>query len=222
MIAPAIALGEQTHVTRFDVFGGYSYFSASKIDMSAKGVHLQFGVRPKKWYSLGLDYSNVKGDMTITPGLLPESLQSQLGATLKQLGAAGLLPAGYSLVVPTDVETQTLTVGPQLAYRRWVPITPFIRPSCGLFREHATPKPGDAITRSIVQQLAPEGSKTDWTFFWGFGGGFDVNFGPYFALRIQADYVWTHVYPEILKDGFNTVRFSIGPAINFGKNIVKE
>jgi hypothetical protein len=113
-----------------------------------------------------------------------------------------------------------MTVGPQLAIRRWVPVTMFVRPTTGLIREVAEPMPGDAIAKAIVAELVPEGKKTDWTMFYGVGGGFDINFNPHFALRVQADYVWDHLFPDVLREGRPTIRFSVGPAFNFGPNIV--
>lgn len=220
VLVAVTAWGEQTYVTRYDAFAGYSHFSSPKIDLSANGVHIQLGVRPSKWYSIGFDYSRVSGNLTLTPELLPTDLQSQLRKQFQQLAAIGRLPAGYALVVPTSSTTQTFTLGPQLAIRKWVPITPFIRPSIGLIREVATPNPGDAIARAVVTQLSPEPDKKDWTWFYGAGAGFDINFNPHFALRVQADYVWDHLFPDILREGRPTLRFSVGPAFNFGRNIV--
>lgn len=60
-------------------------------------------------------------------------------------------------------------------------------------------------------QLAPSGKKTDWTKFYGVGGGVDFNLTKHFALRVQADFVRDHLFDDLLKDSRNTVRFSIGP-----------
>jgi hypothetical protein len=38
-------------------------------------------------------------------------------------------------------------------------------------------------------------------------------------LRTQADLVYDHLFNDLLKDGRWTVRFSVGPCFNFGKNI---
>lgn len=213
--------GQQTYVTRFDAFAGYSYFDSPKVDLKEHGVHLQAAVRPSTWYSLGFDYTNVSGDLMLTPGLLVTSVQESLRLQLGRLAAAGQLPPGYALAVVTGSRTQTFAAGPQVAFRRWVPVTPFIRPSIGLIREVATPKPADPIAKAIVAQLAPEGKKIDWTPFYGVGGGVDLNFTRHLALRVQADFVWDHLFPDILREGRKTVRFSIGPAFNFGKNIMK-
>ena len=214
-----LASAEQAYVSRFDAFVGYSYFNSPKISLTENGYHMQIGFRPKRWYSMGFDYSNVNGDLKITPGLLPTALQQQLQGQLALIAAAGQLPAGYQLVVPSDSNTQTFAFGPQVAFRRWSAITPFLRPSLGAIRETATPQPADPIAKGIVAKLAPEGVKRDWQGFYGVGGGIDFNASKHVALRVQVDFVYDHLFNDILKDGRNTVRFSVGPAFNFGKNV---
>lgn len=221
MLLATSAWGQQTYITRYDLFAGYSHFNSSNINLSENGLHMQIGLRPSRWYSIGFDYSNVKGDLSLAPERLTPDLQNQLKLQLGQLAALGLLPAGYTLSVPSSSWTQTFTVGPQLAFRKWVPVTLFVRPSIGLIREVATPHPKDAIATRIVAQLAPSGKKKDWAWFFGGGGGIDFNFNPHFAIRMQADYVYDHLFADILKDGRPTVRVSVGPAFNFGRNIAK-
>ncbi|HXK04138.1 MAG TPA: hypothetical protein VMS37_17165 [Verrucomicrobiae bacterium] len=216
------ALGQQTYVTRFDAFTGYTYLNSPHVGLAENGFHTQFGVRPWTWMSIGFDYSVSQGDLTLTPNLLLPSIQQTLGAVLAQLAAAGKLPPGYSLVVPASSTTQTFAGGPQFAYRHWKPVTLFIRPSCGIIKETATPHPGDPIATLITQQLAPSGEKRDNVIFYGFGGGIDLLFSKHFAARIQADFVHDHLFSDLLTDSRNTVRFSIGPCFNFGKNIVKK
>ena len=182
----------------------------------------KFGVRPKTWYSLGFDYSYSKGDLTLTPDLLPTALQQQLGGQLAGLIGAGLLPKTYTLVVPAHASTQTFAVGPQLSYRHFTHATLFLRPVfAGAIHEVATPQaaPGDFFAASVVQALAPAGKKTDTTWFLGFGGGFDVIFTKHVSLRVQGDLVWNHLFNDLLQDGSFTTRFSVGPAFNFGRNI---
>ena len=55
--------------------------------------------------------------------------------------------------------------------------------------------------------------------FFGFGGGFDLLFGKHFAWRMRAGLVHDHLFNDLLTNGRYTVRFSCGPAFNFGKNI---
>ena len=184
--------------------------------------YAQVRFRPRTWDSVGFDYSLSTGDLTLTPDLLTGSLQQQLGAVLAQLAAGGRLPQGYALVVPTHSVTQTFAVGPQLAFRHWRHWTVFVRPVfAGAIREAATQQPRDPIAAEIAMQLAPTGKKTDIAPFIGFGGGYDILFTKHFALRTQADLEYDHLFNDLLRDGRFTVRFSIGPAFNFGKNIVQ-
>jgi hypothetical protein len=87
-----------------------------------------------------------------------------------------VIPPTYMLALPTHSRTQTFAGGPQLAYRHFSKVTLFIRPELGAIYEVATPQPTDAVARAIVAQLAPSGKKTDWTVFYGFGGGTDLLF----------------------------------------------
>lgn len=221
LLLAAPLFGQQEYVTRYDAYVGYSYLNSSNISLVEHGVQAQFGVRPWTWLSIGADYTHASGDLTLTPNLLLPSIQQTLGAQLGQLAAAGYLPAGYSLVVPASSTTQTFTLGPQLAYRHFTHLTLFFRPTAGGIHEVATPHAGDAIAAGIVAQLAPTGKKSDTTIFYGFGGGFDVLLTNHFAIRTQADLVRDHLFNDLLTDARWTVRFSIGPAFNFGKNIVK-
>ena len=214
-------LGQQSYVSRYDLFTGYTFLNSPKVSMMENGFHLQAGIRPKTWYSLGFDYSITKGDLTLTPSLLPDELQHTLATQLGQLAAVGRLPAGYQLIVGGHSNTQTFTMGPQLAYRHFEKFTFFLRPALGAIREVATPTPNDPIATMVVAGLAPTGKKTDWTYFYGFGGGVDYLFSKHVGLRVQADLVRDHLFNDILKDSRGTVRFSIGPCFNFGRNIVE-
>jgi hypothetical protein len=69
MLAATVS-GQQTYVTRFDLFTGYTYLDSPKVGLSEHGFHTQIGVRPWTWMSLGFDYSVAKGDLSITPNLL--------------------------------------------------------------------------------------------------------------------------------------------------------
>ena len=83
------------------------------------------------------------------------------------------------------------------------------------------PAPRRSLRHFHRAELAPSGKKTDWTGFYGFGGGFDILFSKHFGLRTQADLVYDHLFNDVLKDGRMTVRFSVGPCFNFGGNIAK-
>ena len=220
LLTAPLAFGQQ-YVGRYDVYGGFMYLDSPHINLAERGFHLQAGARPKTWYSLGFDYSISTGHTAFTPNLLTTSLQQQLGSQLQQLAAIGKIPPGYSLVVPIDSTTQTFAAGPQLAYRHWPLVTLYVRPSIGAIQEVATPHALDPIAQFVVAQLAPSGQKTDWTPFYGVGGGVDVNFRKHFGLRFSVDFVHDHLFSDLLRDGRNTVRLGIGPALQFGPNIAK-
>ncbi|MGB7760535.1 MAG: hypothetical protein WBL61_11935 [Bryobacteraceae bacterium] len=212
--------GQQTYVSRFDLFTGYTYLDSPAVSLGENGFHFQAGVRPLTWMSLGFDYSISEGILTLKPNMLLPSLQQELGAELGQLAAAGEIPAGYTLTVPAHSRTQTFAGGPQFSYRHFSAVTLFIRPSAGAIHEYATPRPGDPIAAGIAAQLAPSGYKVDTVVFYGFGGGVDLNLSRHVGLRVQADFVHDHLFSDLLANGRNTVRVSIGPCFNLGKNIV--
>ena len=213
---------QQTYVTQYDFYAGYAFLNSPKIGLFENGFQTQFGYRAKPWLSLGFDYSYTRGDLTITPDLLPTALQQQLGAEIGQLIAAKVIPPTYALTVPAHSVTNSFAVGPQFAYRHFSKVTFFIRPSFGAIREAATPAPGDPIAVSVVAQLAPTGHKVDWQGFYGVGGGVDLIFSKHVGLRVQADQVWDHLFNDLLAQGRWTTRFSIGPCFNFGKNIMED
>jgi len=223
MLLASPCFGQQTYVTRYDAFAGYTFLDSPAISLFENGFHTQFGVRATTWVSFGVDYSISAGNLTLTQNLLTPQLQQQLAAQLAPLVAAGIIPPNYSLVVPTHSRTQTITGGPQLAYRHFKQVTLFIRPSIGLIHELATPQPNpnDPVAVGVVKQLVPSGQKSDNTWFYGFGGGADFIFSKHVALRVQSDLVWDHLFSDLLQNGRWTVRFSVGPCFNFGKNIVK-
>jgi len=215
------ALGQQTYVSRYDLYAGYTFLDSPRVSLFENGFNFQVGVRPKTWYSLGFDYSISEGTLTLTPNLLTTAVQQQLGGLLQELAEAGQLPAGYTLSIPSKSTTQTFSVGPQLAYRHFSKVTLFVRPCVGAIHEIATPQPADPIAKLVVAALAPSGKKIDTTVYYGFGGGVDFLLSKHFALRVQADLVYDHLFSDLLQNGRLTTRFSVGPCFNFGKNIRK-
>lgn len=221
LLTPNCAFAQQDYVGLFDLYNGFTWFDSPSAHLEQRGYHLQAGVNARTWVSLGFDYSVVRGSLTLTPSLLKPSLQAQLGGQLAALAAEGAIPPSYQLAVSTSSTTQTFAAGPQLEYRHFKRVTLFVRPSIGAIYEVATPHPADPIAAAIVQQLAPTGRKTDWEAFYGFGGGFEVNYIRSGSIRLQADFVHNDLFTDIFSKSRNTVRLSIGPAFHFGKNIVK-
>jgi hypothetical protein len=212
---------QQTDIKQYEIYSGFTYFETPDFNLAERGYHLQAGYNARRWLGLGFDYSIVTGHNSLTPNLLTPAYQTQIDELLALLEAEGVIPPTYQLSVPTDSTTYTLAAGPQLVYRHFVPVTFFVRPSIGAIHETATPHPTDPVSTAIIMQIAPSGKKTDWTGFYGFGGGFDWNATPHFGLRVQADLVHNHLFSDLLADGRWTTRASIGPVFHFGKNIAK-
>jgi hypothetical protein len=220
-LLPVLVFAQQMYVTRFDAYAGYAYLNSPSVGLVEHGFETQSGVRVSRWLSMGFDYSISTGSLTLTPDLLTSSLQQTLAAQFAKLVAAGVIPPTYKLAVPTDSLTQTFAGGPQFSYRRFKKVTLFIRPSFGIIHETATPRPVDPVAAGVVMQLAPSGQKSDNTAFYGVGGGIDYNFSKHVSVRLQADMVRDHLFSDLLQNARNTVRFSVGPAFNFGPNIAK-
>lgn len=209
----------QEYVGRYSVYAGYMFLNTPRLNLFQPGYHFEAGMRVSRRLSVGLDYSRGRGDTALTPDLATTELQQQLSSYIDPLKAAGVLPADYVPVLPLNSLTQTFTAGPQFPYRRFNRVTLFIRPAIGLIYEKATGYPTDFITRVLMAQIAPSGKKNDRTMFYGVGGGMALNFSKHFSLLVQADYVHDHLFDDLLKDGRRTLRFSVGPGFQFGKNV---
>ncbi len=215
------AHAQKSYVSRYDVYAGFADIDSPDLGLNEQGFHLQAGINPRRWLSVGGDYSNGNGSQLLTTNLLPTALQAQINAAQAGYIAFGLLPANYHLAVPTDAATQTFAFGPQLAYRHFSKLTLFLRPSLGALRERAVPHPADPFQKVIVAQLAPSGFKLDWTGFYGVGGGGDLALTKHFGLRAQIDVVYNHPFNDILANGRWTYRYSVGPSFHFGRDSTK-
>jgi hypothetical protein len=89
LVAPVSARGQQTYVTRFDAFTGYTFLDSPHVSLFENGFHFQAGVRPTSWYSIGFDYSISAGDLTLTSDLLTTRLQELLGTIVSPVLARG-------------------------------------------------------------------------------------------------------------------------------------
>jgi hypothetical protein len=213
---------QQNYVSRYDLYAGFADIDSPDLGLNEKGFHAQAGVNPKRWLSIGGDYSVATGSEILTTNLLPAALQAQINGAQVQYIALGLLPANYHLAVPTDAATQTFAFGPQLAYRHLSKLTLFLRPSLGALRERAVPHAADAFQKVVVAGLAPAGFKLDWTGFYGVGGGGDLSLSKHIGLRAQMDVVYNHPFNDILANGRWTFRYSIGPSFHFGRDVTSK
>jgi len=220
LILAGAAEAQQTFVSRYDVYTGFTDIYSPELGLNQQGFHTQAGLNMRPWYSMGFDYSVASGSEVLKPDLLPAALQQQIGFAIQEYEAAGVLPTGYRLAIPTDAFTQTFAAGPQVMYRHYTKATFFVRPSLGALRERATPHPTDTFSTGIAQQLAPAGSKLDWTGFYGIGGGGDFAITRHIGIRAQLDAVYNHPFNDILEHGRWTYRYSFGPSFHFGRNIL--
>jgi outer membrane protein with beta-barrel domain len=216
------SFSQQTYVNRFDVFGGYSYFSTPSLNLVQNGFNTEFGYNWKTWLALGFDFSVFNGDNAITPNMLTPALQTTLAQQIAFLQSVGQLPPGYQLRMPTSSTTYTYSAGPQINIRHFKPVTIFVRPALGSLHEVANLHPKDPFASQVALVLAgPSMQKSDTVTFYGVGGGLDFNITTHFGLRTAADYVHYSMFSNTLGSSQNTVRFSIGPTFRFGGNIVK-
>jgi len=224
LLAPRPANGQQSYVSRYNLYAGYTFLDSPHVSLFENGFHTQAGVNATTWLALGFDYSLSQGNLTLTPDLLTPTLQTELAGLLELLG----VPANTPIAIPSNSRTQTFAGGPQFEFRHFKQVTFFVRPSIGAIHELATPQPGsNALYQTIVKAfeqtgtLGANGTKTDSVIFYGGGGGADLNLSKHIGLRVQADVVYDHLFSDTLKDGRTTVRFSVGPTFNIGKNIKK-
>lgn len=209
------AFAQQSYVSRFDTFTGFSYLHSPKINLAGRGFNGEFGVNVNRWLALGADYSIFGGHSTLFPDQLTPALQAALAQQLAEVP----LPPGYVVQVPFDATTYTFSAGPQINYRHFEKVTFFVRPALGLMHESVTAKPADPIQTAIVAGLAPGGVKKDNVVFYGAGGGFDINATRHIGFRVGVDIVHVNLFDGFLASGRNSVRMSIGPTWRWGKNV---
>ncbi len=205
---------QQSYVGRWDAYGGFTRIMQPNINLAEPGFNLQAGIRLTTWLTGGFDYSVGIGQNILDSGMLIPSVQGQLAALME----LGVIPPSYKLAVPVNTRTQSFQVGPDFPIRKFESVTFFVRPNLGAIQIVARPLPGDPIAQAIVAQLVPAGKKTDWTYFYGFGGGMEFNVNHHFAFRLQADFAHDHLFNDLLRAG-NTIRFSVGPAFQWGTNV---
>jgi hypothetical protein len=205
------ALAQQDYVSRYDAFTGFSYLASPKLNLAQRGFNGEYGVNVTRWLALGGDYSIFTGHSSLFPSELAPTIQVQLGNLV--------LPPGYVLSVPFDATTSTYSAGPQINFRKFKPVTIFVRPALGVLHEHVTARPADPIQTAVVAALVPGGSKSDTTIFYGAGVGFDWNATRHVGIRVAADFVHVNLFDGFLKEPRNSVRVSIGPTWRWGRNV---
>jgi hypothetical protein len=221
IVAGTSAYAQQSYVSRYDFYAGFADVESPALGLNQTGFHLQAGINPRPWYSLGADYTNARGSMVLTPNELPSAAQTQLLNEIAELEALHILPPNYALRVPTDAYLQSFAMGPQFNYRHFSRVTLFTHPSLGAFRESAYPHGQDDFALGVVSALTHNtGIKIDWTGFYGGAAGAEFNLTKHIGARAMVDMIYQHPFNDILANGFWTERYSVGLAYHFGPNIL--
>ncbi len=207
------ALGQQEYVGRYDAFSGFSYLASPKLNLEERGWNGELGVNVTRWLALGGDFSVFTGHTSLHATDLNATQQAKLAPFLP------LLPPGFVISVPFDSTTYTFSAGPQINIRKLSAVTFFVRPALGAMHEKVTLKPDNPITMQLVGALVPSTKQSDTEVFYGFGGGFDLNATRHVAIRLASDFVHVNLFTNLLNGGRNSVRFSVGPAFRWGKNV---
>jgi hypothetical protein len=228
------AFAQQAYVGRYDVFAGFSYLDSPDLNLTQRGFNTQIGYNVRRWLALGFDYSIQQGKGTLIPGELKTTYANAVDGLIAE-GKAGLLapygvsqlPANYYAYVPVSATTQTFTGGPQLSTHHFKKFTLFIHPSIGVIQEHINLEPHDAFTTFVAgptgvlvsQGVLTSTHPSDHTYFYGLGGGADFIATKHVHLRADLEFVHVFLFSGLLADSRNSVRLSVGPTFNFGKNV---
>ncbi|MDR3765332.1 MAG: outer membrane beta-barrel protein [Acidobacteriota bacterium] len=221
LMLSACAFAQKDYVGRYDVYTGYTYLGSPDMNLTQRGLNVQAGLNLRRWLAFGVDYSVEFGRGTLTAAKLKPALHQELVTLLGETTA-------NSLAVPFDATTQTFAAGPNIVFHPRKRLAAFVHPSIGAIHENITIDPLDSnyvpIAVGVVTQLEAQGTiKTtkpnDTTYFYGLGGGFEYAATKHVHIRTDIEFVHVFLYESLLANSRNSVRVSIGPTFNFGKNV---
>lgn len=207
---------QQEYVGTYDAYVGYAYLTTPNMNLAQRGFQAQFGYNWKRWAALGIDTSYFGGGSSLTVPQLNNATIAKLAPILPHL------PPGFQVWTPYHANTLTITGGPQLNYRHFKYVTLFIHPDIGAMYQSVQAQPPNPIMGSIVKSLlGPSMSTSQWTAFYGVGGGLDLNVSKHVGIRMQSDWVYTQLFDNLLRNPQYTWRMSASPTFRFGKNVPK-
>lgn len=214
-IVPCFAQ-KQEYVGQYDAYFGFAYMTTPNMNLAQRGWQGQFGYNYRRWLALGFDTSYFGGNSSLGVSQLNNATLGKLAPILP------LLPPGYNIWTPYHANTYTITGGPQLNYRGFKYLTLFIHPDIGAMHQTVKLHPPDPIMGQIVTALVgPSMEVSQWTGFYGVGGGADVNVTKHMHIRLTSDWVYTAFFQDVLKNPQHTWRMSASPTFSFGKNVEK-
>ena len=206
---------KQEYVGQYDAYVGYAYLTTPNMNLAQRGFQAQFGYNWKRWAALGFDTSYFGGGSSLTVPQLNNGTIAKLAPVLAHY-------PGFVPWTPYTANTFTITGGPQLNYRHFKYVTLFVHPDIGAMYQSVTAQPPNPLMGQIVKGLlGPSMSTSQWTAFYGVGGGFDVNVSKHVGLRFQSDWVYTQLFSDLLRNPQYTWRMSASPTFRFGKNVPK-
>jgi len=209
------ALAQQTDINRYTLFTGFDYMISPARNLTERGFDTDFGVTARPWLGLGADFGALGNDVISGAGTINGSETVYAPVFTKY---EPLTPPPSAVHVPFKSTTYTFAAGPQFYIRHWEKITFLVRPGLGAIHENADISfpPILAPLFQALQISVPKSQQSDTQFFFGFGGGFDVNVSRPVGVRFAADWVNTHLFSNLLVPRQNYVRFSLGPTWRWG------
>ena len=232
----ACVFAQQEYVGRYDAYTGFSYLDSSDVNLEQRGMNVQLGYNARRWLALGIDYSVQFGKGTLVPNELKPVDAAGINELI-YLGEHGYfspitIPNNYNAYAPFDATTQTYAAGPNFICRHFKKATFFAHPTIGAIHENITVDHHDAFTQhvvlpallgqlpnttAIIRTVKPD----DTTYFYGFGGGFELNTSKHVHIRTDVEFVHVNLFSSFLANSRNSVRFSVGPTFSFGKNVTR-
>ena len=205
---------QQEYVGQYDAYMGFAYLTTPNMNLDQRGWQAQFGYNYRRWVALGFDTSYFGGNSSLTVPMLNNATLTKLAPVLP------LLPPGFTVWSPYHANTYTITGGPQFNYRHFKYVTLFIHPDIGAMYQSVQVQPPNAMMGMLVTSLLGPSMKTSqWTPFYGVGGGLDLNVSKHVGIRVQSDWVYTNLFDNLLRNPQYTWRMSASPTFRFGKNV---
>ena len=207
------ARAQEGDINRYTLYTGFDYLVSPARNLTERGFDTDFGVTVKPWLGLGGDFAAFGNDIISGAGTINGSETVYAPA----VSAVGIPPS--SIHVPFRSTTYIFAVGGQFYLRRWKWVTLLGRPGLGGIHESADlsfpPELGPLFTELGIP--IPPAHQSDTTWFFGLGGGVDVNLSRHVGLRFTADWVNTHLFSNLLTDRQNYARFTVGPVWRWGQ-----
>ena len=206
------AMAQEKEINRYTIYTGFDYMVSPARNLTERGFDTDFGVTAKPWLGLGADFMAIGDSIFSGKGTISGT------ETVYAPKVRPIVPPN-SIHVPFRSTTYTFAVGPQFYLRKWPKVTFLIRPGLGVIKESAdlTFPPQIVPLFTLLQIPPPGGHQKDTTWFFGLGGGFDLNFSRHVALRFTGDWVNTHLFSNLLVNRQNYGRFTVGPTWRWGR-----